>query len=134
MRGLPSSSREAGNHPKECDPQKRAPIHLTASRLQLVWDRAKHRSRVLTDSFSARRSVGRSQDVIKKLVSDCILTRQAQIIEHPPKGVDQVLLRSLQRLHRDIARQKSTTRPRRKSGCHRYIPLKNSGSRITSDV
>ena len=34
---------------------------------------------------SARRSVGRSQDVIKKLVSDCILTRQAQILEDPQK-------------------------------------------------
>src|SRR6266513_4466921 len=35
MRELPSSSREAKNHPKKCDPQERFLIHLAKSRLQL---------------------------------------------------------------------------------------------------
>ena len=34
-RELPSSSREAKNHPKKCDPQNRFLIHLAESRLQL---------------------------------------------------------------------------------------------------
>ena len=35
MRELPPSSREAKNHPKKCDPEKRFLIHLAESRLQL---------------------------------------------------------------------------------------------------
>jgi len=45
-RELPSSSREAENHPKKCNPRQRFLIHLADSRLQLVCDRAKRRSSV----------------------------------------------------------------------------------------
>jgi len=84
---------------------------------------------------SGRRSVGMSQNVIENPCIKPHFNVSSKIAEHHPRGVDQVLVRSPQRLHRDTARQNSTTRPRRNSGCHRYIPLKNSGSRIraTSD-
>ena len=36
MRELPPSSREAKNHPKKCDLEKRFLIHLAESRLQLL--------------------------------------------------------------------------------------------------
>jgi len=56
MRELPYQfARKLGNHPRECDPQERAPIRLSASRLQLIWDHAKRRPNVLTDSLACQK-------------------------------------------------------------------------------
>jgi len=82
MRELPSSSHEARNHPKECDPQRRFPIHLAKSRLQLfAIARSAGPALIIlpTTTSSGRRYVGTSQDVIDTLLSNRAARCQAQI-------------------------------------------------------
>lgn len=66
-RERPSSSREAKNHPKKCDPQKRFLIHLVGPGSSCLRSREaptqRRSSYTLRLSFS-RRCVGTSRDVI----------------------------------------------------------------------